>query len=331
MEDEKILELLNKNYDLQFVSLEKNKNVYKVNTTTKKAYCLKVINYSFPHFNFILSCILHLQKNGFKTVPEIIRTKADSYYIKFFDKYAFLSNWVNSRQSKFDNSSELSRVSKKLGELHSCSERFVVTMEMDPRIGWFSWPNVFNTRKSEILDFKNRINQKAKKSSFDKLYLKHLDEEVLKAEKSIKGLNKSKYKEIMKKEVMKGGFCHHDYAHHNVLIDDSDNINIIDFDYCILDTHLHDLASLMIRAMKKGKWANEKGKNIVDSYLKSNSLSQEEVIVIKEFIRFPQEYWQLGIQKYWEQQAWSEESFFERLNNYIEDSEERTKYVENFF
>lgn len=331
MEDEKILDLLNQNYDLQFVTVEKNKNVYRLNTKTNKRYCLKVINYSFPHFKFILSSILHLQKNGFKTIPEIIKTKEGCFYIKIFGKYAFLSNWINSRQSNFDNLSELSRVSEKLGELHSCSERFVVTKEMKPRIGWFSWTYVFNTRKFEMLDFKNRINQKVKKNSFDKLYLEYLEEEILKAEKSISGINKSKYKEIMKKEVMKGGFCHHDYAHHNILIDDSDNINIIDFDYCILDTHLHDLASLMIRAMKKGKWENEKGKNIVNSYLKSNSLSQEEFIVIKEFIRFPQEYWQIGIQKYWEQQPWSEESFLERLKNYIEDSEKRTKYIDNFF
>lgn len=54
----------------------------------------------------------------------------------------------------------------------------------------------------------------------------------------------------MDKEVMKMGFCHHDYAHHNILVDDKNELNIIDFDYCILDSHLHDLASLLIRAMK---------------------------------------------------------------------------------
>lgn len=331
MEDEKILELLINNYDLEFVSVEKIKNVYKVNSSKQKIYCLKVINYSFPRFKFILSSILHLQKNGFKTIPEVIKTKGSCYYIKILEKYAYLSKWIPSRQSNYDNPIDLANISEKLGELHSCSEGFIVTMEMAPRIGWFSWPHVFNTRKSEILDFKNRINQKAKKSNFDKLYLEHLEKEVEKADKSINGLVKSNYKEIMKREVMKRGFCHHDYAHHNVLIDKDNNINIIDFDYCILDTHLHDLASLMIRSMKKGKWENEKGNNIIKNYSKSNSVTEEEIIVIKEFIRFPQEYWQIGIQKYWEQQPWSEESFFERLDNYIEDSDERIKYIENFF
>lgn len=45
-------------------------------------------------------------------------------------------------------------------------------------------------------------------------------------------------------------FCHHDYANHNILIDSENQIYIIDFDYCMLDTKLHDLASILIRVMK---------------------------------------------------------------------------------
>ena len=47
----------------------------------------------------------------------------------------------------------------------------------------------------------------------------------------------------MDKEFLKR-FCHHDFAHHNLLIDKQGEINVIDFDYCILDSHIHDLASL---------------------------------------------------------------------------------------
>lgn len=39
---------------------------------------------------------------------------------------------------------------------------------MRPRIGWYSWVNVFNTRCNEILDFRKRIYQKAYKSDFDR-------------------------------------------------------------------------------------------------------------------------------------------------------------------
>lgn len=61
---------------------------------------------------------------------------------------------------------------------------------MKPRIGWFSWEKVFETRKNEILDFKNRINQKANKSEFDLLYLDNIEQEIKRADRSISGLKK---------------------------------------------------------------------------------------------------------------------------------------------
>ena len=51
---------------------------------------------------------------------------------------------------------------------------------------------------------------------------------------------------------------------------------------------------------------------------------------MKEFIRFPQAYWQLGIQKYWEEQPWKESVFIDKLKKYIEDREDREDFLKNF-
>ena len=258
-------------------------------------------------------------------------TNSGEHYIKFFGNYAYVTEWVPSRESNYDNPIELSSAATKLGELHACSEGFTITKDMKPRIAWFSWEEVFNVRKNEILDFKNRINQKAYKSDFDKLYLSSLDEEIDRADRSVRGLKNSNYLKLMEKQVLKRGFCHHDYANHNVLIDSKEQINIIDFDYCILDTNLHDLSSLLIRVMKNGKWDIRKGEKIIESYSLSNSLQEEEFNIMKEFMRFPQAYWQLGIQMYWEQQPWKEEFFLGRLSKYLEDREERESFIYSFF
>lgn len=135
---------------------------------------------------------------------------------------------------------------------------------------------------------------------------------------------------IMENEVLKRGFCHHDYANHNVLIDKNDELNIIDFDYCLLDTHIHDLASLLIRCMKDGNWSNDKAQLVLNSYSKTHSLYEEELKLIKGFIRFPQGFWQIGLQYYWEQQPWGEEFLLNKINKYLKDRNEREKFVDNF-
>jgi len=326
----KIKSYVEDNYSLKVDNIEKVKNSYKI-TTKDEGYCLKVIKYEFSHFYFILSAMKHLQRNGFTNIPEFIMNKDNKEYGGMSGKYVYLTKWIPSRVSNYDNPLELAMVSSELAKLHQCSKGFNLEKNMKPRIGWFSWINVFETRRSELLDFRNRINQKAHKSEFDLLYLENIEDEVKRAEKSIIGLQKNNYVKIMEREVFERGFCHHDYAHHNILVDNNKNINIIDFDYCILDSHLHDLCSLLIRNMKDGKWEKEKADLIIDSYKENFNVKQDEIPIIKEFIRFPQAFWQIGIQVYWEQQPWGEDFFINKLEKYLDDREVREVFINSYF
>ena len=326
----KIKSYIEEYYGLKVDKIEKVKNSYKIITKDER-YCLKTIKYEFSHFYFIFSAMKHLQRNGFNDIPEFIINKENREYGNVSGKYAYLTRWIPSRISNFDNPLELEIVSGELGKLHECSKGFTIENNMKPRIGWFSWLKVFETRKNEILDFKNRINQKAYKSKFDLFYLDNVEEEIKRAEKSIIGLQKNNYVKLMEREVFKRSFCHHDYAHHNILIDGNKKINVIDFDYCILDSHLHDLSSLLIRVMKDGKWEKEKADLILRAYKSNMEVKEEEIPIIREFIRFPQTFWQIGLQVYWEQQPWGEEFFQNKLERYLEDCEFREKFINSYF
>ena len=326
MEIEALKELIESSYCLEVLDLIKIKNVYRI-IARDGEYCLKVISYDFPHFYFILSAILHLKKRNFHTIPNIIARNDGCPYLKIGNKYGYLTPWVVCRESNYDNPVDLINAAIKLAEMHKCSQGFTLDEEMKPRIYWFSWLNTFNTRGKEILDFKQRISQKAHKSEFDNLYLELMKDEIERVENSIDNLKKSNYYKVMEREVLGRGFCHHDYAHHNVLIDSNNNINIIDFDYCILDSKLHDLCSLAIRAMKDGKWSMEKFQLIIEAYSTVSFIAEDEVEIMASFIEFPQIYWQLGIQYYWEQQPWGEEFFIKKLIRYQEDRELRQELI----
>lgn len=327
MDSREIMELVSQEYGKEFHFCEKYKNIYKLSDVSGE-YCLKVIRYQYPHFYFIISAMNHLQKQGFDNIPELLLTVNNRNYIKLDEKYCYLSPWIPSRESNYDNPFDLNKAAKKLAELHTASEGFTITREIKPRVAWFQWLDTFNTRGYEILDFKKRINQKANKSEFDNLYLSIMQKELERVYSSIENIKKANYIEIMREEIKKRGFCHHDYAHHNVLVGNEGKISIIDFDYCILDTHLHDLSSLIIRALKDGKWDRDRLNNIIEGYSQVKSIKKEEIPLISGFMEFPQAYWQIGIQYYWEQQNWGEEFFIKKLNKYIEDREERQEFIE---
>jgi CotS family spore coat protein len=326
---DELRKLLEESYSLKVLELEKVKNVYRVKTP-EEDYCLKMIKYKFSHFWFILSAIKHLQNNGFDRVPDIFQRKDGADFISIDNQNAYLTKWIAARESNYDNPIDVSHAAIKLAELHNKSEGFCVTGSMQPRVYWYKWVQHFRTRTDEILDFKRRIELKEKNSEFDYLYLSKMEQELKRAEKAVDRLIKSQYVDKVNEEIVKSGFCHHDYAHHNVLVEESGRINIIDFDYCILDIHLHDLGSLLIRTMKNGKWDLDTAVSILDSYSSIRKVERRDIPIMAAFMEFPQDYWQVGIQYYWEEQPWGEDFFIKKLKKIYEDLEEKQDFVDEF-
>jgi CotS family spore coat protein len=329
LNEEQIRSTIERNYNINVKTTEKIKNVYKVNTVHGD-YCLKVIKYGMEHFLFILGAIKHLQNNGFNSTPPIIRNVDGTEYIKLESNNAFLTPWINARQCDYDNLYDVTLATSKLAEMHVKSQGFILKENMKPRIGWYKWIDNFITKNDEILDFKRRIDNKNKKSEFDLLYLKNMENELERADRAILNLSLSSYLEKMQSEIEKHGFCHHDYAHHNVLIGENDIVNIIDFDFCILDSHLHDLSSLIIRVMKNGKWDIRNALHILNVYNLTNNVERLDIPIMAAFMEYPQEYWQIGIQYYWEKQTWGEEFFLKKLEKIYEDEWDRQDFLEEF-
>jgi CotS family spore coat protein len=324
-----VKKLVEDSYNLNVELIEKIKSVYKIRTKNK-SYCLKIIKYNFEHFLFIISAIKHLQKNKFEYTPEILKTDKGADYIKIENNYGYITSWIDSIPCNYDNPQNILFAARKLAELHKKSNEFEVTAGMNPRIGWFKWIEVFETRKNEIFSFKSIIDKKENQTEFDSIYLNVIKEEVERAEKSIKNLIESRYIENMNEEIVSRGFCHHDFANHNLLIDSNNKINVIDFDYCILDSHLHDLCSLLLRTMKYGKWGLNNALAIINSYNTINKVKKDEIPIMASFMEFPQDYWQTGIQYYWEKQHWKEEFFLNKLKRIIGDRYKKQEFIDEF-
>lgn len=328
--DINIVKCLEDNYLINVLDIKKIKGSYKV-ICKEGVYSFKIVDYDFKHFLFIISAINHLLERGYKNTPEVIKNKEGCNYIITEGRYGYLSKWIDSRNSNYDNLIELMDVSKEVARFHKSSEGFIANNKMKPRIYWFSWIKIFETRLYEILDFQKRINQKLYKSDFDKIYMEELINQLELGKLAISELKKNNYYEVMEKQVFKLGFCHNDLANHNVLIDSSGKVNLIDFDYCILDSNIHDLSSLIIRAMKDNKWDKEKLNQIINSYSQINKLESSQINLIKGFIRFPQSFWQIGLQYYWEQLPWNEDKFISRLQRYLKDVKYRNEFLDYSF
>lgn len=324
-----LVNYLSLKYDMDIQDIKPVKNVARI-VTAQGDKCLKRVKYKKGHFLFIMSAMKHLLDNGFKGVIPFIPTSSGEYFVELEEGYGFLTDWILSRECDYSNPIDLKMAAVTLARLHNASQGFTAGEEAEPRIGWGKWINKFSGRIADMKLFKEIIESKSYLSDFDKVYLENVDHYVNQGNSAIEHLKDSRYIELTEREMCEKSFCHHDYAHHNVLISGNFDVYIIDFDYCICDTRLHDLASLVIRNMRHGNWNMEKAQYIIDCYLKAGHLEIDEVAVMNGFIEFPQDFWQVGLQYYIEKQKWDETQFNKRLDNFVRDKKERQLFLDEF-
>jgi len=323
------LSLIEDSYGFKIKSTETIKNTTKIETDCG-VKCFKRAHMSPSYFLFIYSAVNHLKENGFDGVVPYNKTLDGSICIPE-DKYVYyVVDWIESRELKFKKEDELKLSIKAAADLHRASAGYVPPKGAKPRVYYGRWPEKFEKKCVELLEFSKAIEDKEYIDDFDETFSKHLAYYWNQAKESIAMLLESPYTEISRESEQKGEFCHHDMANHNFLIDKEDRVYLIDFDYCIMDTRLHDVSSLIIRNMRYGVWDIRKAEFILNEYDKHYTISRKELEVMKAFIIFPQDFWQVGLQYYTEKQPWTMDYFMMRLNRIVDDREIRHKFLQDF-
>lgn len=329
MEKNELLEFLSKTYETEVYDITPVKNVMRISTKSGDK-CLKKVKYNQPQFLFVLSAMEHLLKNGFNKILPFLPAADGKLYFRLDNNFYYLTEWIASRECDYSNPVELRMAAVSLAELHEASKGFSPGAEVEDRIAWGKWKHKFEKRIRDVQSFKDIIDSKKRLTYFDNLYRANIDYFIGQGVSSIEHLEDTNYLQLMAEEKEKKSFCHHDFAHHNVLISSDFKVYIIDFDYCICDTRIHDLSSLIIRNLRHGSWHMEKSQYIIDCYCKKGHLLRDEIPVMNAFMEFPQDFWQVGLQYYVEKLKWEEDHFNKRLERAIDDIPGRQQFLNEF-
>ncbi len=323
------IKLIEEAYGLKIRELRQIRNVYRADTDCGiKSF--KRAHMSPSYFLFLYSAVNHLLKNGFEGVIPYAPTVDGRICIQDGTHIYYAADWLESRECKFKDRSDLNRAIKAAAGLHKASHGYVPPETAKPRVYYNKWVDKFEKKCIELLEFSKTIEDKGYIDAFDEVFAKHLAYYWNQGKQSIAMLGSCAYADCSRLSREKGEFCHHDMANHNFLITPDDRTYLIDFDYSIMDTRLHDVSSLVIRNMRYGVWDLGKAYHILNEYDRQYTLSKEELEVIKAFMTFPQDFWQVGLQYYVENQPWTMEFFMMRLNRVVDDRDKRDQFLSGF-
>ncbi|OFI06171.1 spore coat protein I [Clostridium acetireducens DSM 10703] len=296
-----------KEFDLEVYDVVPIRSVYII-YTDKGRKILKKVEYTIKELNFINDGIKYI-KNKFSRVVDFLNNKnGEIYSIWNKDMYCIM-DLVEGRESDFNNPIDICISAEGIGELHKASEGFKTDLCNKYYNGKLI--DKLNRKIDEMNFFKNIANMHENKTEFDNIFLKEVNYHIDEIKTSINILENSLYYKLCSEED-KVVLCHHDLAHHNILINDN-KAYFIDFDYSIIDLKVHDLCNFINKVVKDFAFDIEKAKIIINSYCKKNSLDEREIKVLYGMLNFPEDFYNISKDYYTKRKDWEEEEFLNKL------------------
>ena len=306
----------------RIVSLKEEK-VFLVSTKGER-YVLKLLPYPVAECRFITDAMDYLGHSGFHNYNEIIPTAAGRPCGEFRGYRTLLTKELKGRVPSYKKKDDLRAVAVCLGELHNAATGFFPIHRFDPRNRWGTWLDTMTQSRAELAELKEYASSKESKTDFDRAYLEHCEGFIDEIEEAITGLMPF-YPRFCDEKHRLGGFCHHDPAYHNFLIDHKGRAGVFDFDYVIADSAAHDAAALVLKTAKANHWDITAAHTALRAYFEVAPMTQEERKLIYWLMRYPYDFHHAAFARYRENNE--QRRIEKKLFRQIRDGERRETFL----
>ena len=316
-------------YGLKIFKVGTFRSVWRLQTDVGYKY-LKRSKLLADDVIFIHEALEYLISRDFHQVPNFLIAKnGNPYYVDETGLY-ILTDWFFSKELDFGLLMDLKQATHLLAEFHQKSRGFIPNHPENNRTCWLDWPTKLKQRLEQLQKFQLMAMTEQNSSAFSRLYLRHFDSYYREALDSYEWLLRSPYLQVATLDSQYRSFCHHDYSGRNILRTFENRLLLVDFDYCLLDLRIHDLINLMVRNLKHTNWNPTVASFILKEYHQMAKLTQEELEVMHVLMNWPQEFWQVGLQYYYENLPWPKERFLRKLESKVNARLARGKFLKDF-
>ena len=319
-----LCEELFENYDFKVYDVTPVRNVFMI-STDKGNKILKRYDCMVDELKFICDVMEYI-KVKFPNITHFLKNKEGEFFtIRNNDIYCIMDT-VMGRECDFFNLLDVKTAAQGLGEMHLAAEGFKSDIKAKNTRGGLI--DDFIKAQGKIKFLKNIANMHEIRTQFDDIFISRVDYYSKCIDDSIEILKNSAYYKLCSEED-KVIICHHDLAHHNILIKD-DDAYFIDFDYAIIDLKVHDLCNFINKVIKNSAFDIKKVEEIFLSYSIFNTLDLRELEVLYGMLTFPEDFYNISYDYYTRRKNWEEEVFVDKLKKKVEFEEDRQEFLKKF-
>lgn len=316
-------------YGLTISKAESFRNIWRLTTDAGYKY-LKRSKLAPADLLFIDGALEYLAGRNFRQFPRLMPSRSGEPYWMGESGLFIITDWYFSQELDFKILMDLKQATAFLAGFHHISRGFTPRLADSSRLAWRNWPKKLEDRIIDLQDFRRLALAGKESSAFCRLYLRHFEPYYREACLSYEMLLRSPYEEVAAIDSAMKTFCHHDYSGRNLLRTFEDRLILVDFDYCLSDIRIHDLINLLVRNLKHTGWSPSIARFILQEYHKTGHLSREELEVMHVLLHWPQDFWQVGLQYFYEKLPWPKERFLKKLESKVDSRLQRERFLREF-
>ena len=316
-------------FGFSLLGVETHRGVWRLKTTGGIKY-LKKSKFGPSDLLFINEVLEYLRRQSFNHVIRLAVSRYGTPYTMRETGCYILTDWYTSRELDFRILMDLKQAIRLMVEFHRKGEGFTPVGEIAERACWLTWPAKMLNRINQLRDFRRLALEERESSPFSRLFLQYYEPYYRQAIASYQMLLASPYYEVALCDHYRRTLCHHDYSARNLLRVYTDQLMLVDFDYCLRDIRIHDLINLIVRNLKHNEWDPGLCRFILQEYHEEGKLTPGEIEVMYVLLNWPQDFWQVGLQYYYEKLPWPAERFLKKLQSKIESRFAREKFLKDF-
>ncbi len=270
---------------------------------------------------------VHLSKNGFTNLDTYSESIDGKPYMEIDNQYYVMTPFIDGRECEFGDDTDAIRASVALALMHNSCKGFKPREGLSIPSDLGKLPESLGKRYDEILRMRRKAERE--RGAFDYIYLDCVDKFLDLAEKSLTILNGLEYPRLIKKTLIEGGFCHHDYSYQNILIVGPQTY-ITGFECCSDEIRIYDVVNLLRRKMRKCSWNMQKASLLLDAYIEISPISSDEITIMKAMLLFPQKFWRVANRYYNSRRSWAQKNFTSMLEEVIAEYHEHIRFMNQF-
>jgi CotS family spore coat protein len=316
-------------FGLKLQSIQGIRKIWRIKTETGYKY-LKKSKLNPVELKFIFEALEYLYSQSFPGILRLALSKNGLPFVEDQGELYVMTDWVFSREVDFGILMDLKHASRFLAEFHLKSQGFSPLVNLPARKVWLTWPEKMQLRLRQMDHFRELALAEEENSAFSRLYLSYFEYYRRQGEAAYQELLLSPYWKVAATAATVKSFCHHDYSGRNLLRTFDNRLILIDFDYSLQDLRIHDLINLIVRNLKHNHWNHDLCRFILSEYHRVTPLTLEEIEVMQILLAWPHDFWQVGLQYYYEKLPWPKERFLKKLEGKIKDRLERENFLKEF-